>query len=416
MTFKTATFTQGLALTLAFLSGVTAHAAPVGGIEGFRLPPSPQRAPEAQGPVEEGMPAPRARPAPAPEPILVPEVPTAPADSQVTAPPAAAPEAAPPPAGTRPSAPPAPSANRERGEAPPAGESAPAARPTVAAPAPGNETPARDAPPARTGAPSLPSFLPPPVAAPDTPGDDAGESTQIWTWILLGFVAALWLAGFFWLRARRTQLGPVVAPIQRPKPVDPDKAGSAPADEAHTTPTGDAEGPLQFRIKVERIGFTLINASLNYHLILANTGDEALHGIVVGADIVAAHASLQLSQQLAGPDERLEARHRIAVIEPGQQLELRGSVQLPIADILPIRHGEALLFIPLLRLRIDMASHGQPILRTLVAGRVPQQAGKGLQPLRLDLGPRIYGDVGQRPINAAPPPSTATARKVSVSA
>ncbi|MGZ3268223.1 MAG: hypothetical protein ACXU7X_08410, partial [Croceibacterium sp.] len=64
-------------------------------------------------------------------------------------------------------------------------------------------------------------------------------------------------------------------------------------------------------------------------------------------------------------------------------------------QVRPIAQGRAQLFVPLARFRIGAAGE-EPRCFTLVAGQ-PSPSGNGaIQPVRLDLGPRIYDGLAGR--------------------
>ncbi|MBS1240136.1 MAG: hypothetical protein H6R45_842, partial [Proteobacteria bacterium] len=62
-----------------------------------------------------------------------------------------------------------------------------------------------------------------------------------------------------------------------------------------------------------------------------------------------------------------------------------------------IRKGSAAIFVPLARLRVETAEGGNgALMRTALVGQRSPRPGAGLQPFRLDLGPRIYREVTQK--------------------
>ena len=91
--------------------------------------------------------------------------------------------------------------------------------------------------------------------------------------------------------------------------------------------------------------------------------------------------------------------HRHATIAPGESVTLSGEFKLPLAAITPIRSGNASLFIPLARFRVEASRQGAPplvVARTFVVGENQDRPGAALKPFRLDLGPRLYSQIGQR--------------------
>lgn len=341
---------------------------------GFRLPPSQQGQPSAPpvvGPTDPDNPLP-SRPAPTPAPAPTPT----PTPTAVVTPA------------------PAPAPVIELPQASPA----PLATPTVR-------------PPVDAGAPVADTALPPAEAA-EQPGDFASEplfaplpstpAPQLasaedggglgWPW-LAGFalLVALLGAGGLWLRRRIVPGGPVVVPeIEKPRVPAPQPAAApapapAPAPEPAFATAAQPGHPLHIAIEPVKLTQTVMNATLTYRLTLTNTGKVPMEGVSVAADLVAAHASLPREALMALPDTPLPERHALPALAPGESVELKGDLRLPLAQAMPIRQGAAVVFVPLARFRAG-AQGGEPRCFTLVVGE-PSPRG-AIQPHRLDLGPR----------------------------
>lgn len=232
---------------------------------------------------------------------------------------------------------------------------------------------------------------------------DGSEDTNWWPW-LLGIFCVVWIAGgLYWLwRQRHETGGRIIAPqIERPRPQPHAPSPEEPdADRELPRPTiggaPDVSAPLRCTIEATRLSLTLLNVTLSYRITLSNETNRAIRNITVGSDMVTAHASLPVDEQLAGSALRLEPQHRLALLLPDQNAQLSGELRLPIPAIHPLRRGSAVMFVPLLRLRIDGEGMEEMVLQTLVIGQKPAGPGAGLRPFRLDLGPRIYGEIGHR--------------------
>ena len=86
---------------------------------------------------------------------------------------------------------------------------------------------------------------------------------------------------------------------------------------------------------------------------------------------------------------------RLAGLAPGESGDVSGELRVPLSELRPIAQGRARLFVPLARFRVG-AEGGEPRYFTLVAGQ-PSPSGNGaIQPVRLDLGPRIYDGLAGR--------------------
>ena len=364
------TITTSRTALAACLAAACAFAAPAAAsVSDFRLPdPSAQQQqqPDRQGPVAPDVPESRVRPTPTPtaarpaadaSPVVVPPVLDQPAARQPT-------RAVPPPVTSpRPGQAPAPTA----------ASTADSASGDPALPADGTITPA-----------PLPASSAPTVAS-DTEGE-----TSWWLWTLGALLAfgALGFAAWAWWQ-RRAAAGPVAVPqVERPRLApSPAQGAAAPA------PAAPAAEPLQITLEPLRLSLTLINATLSYRLEVANRGASPLEDLRIGADMISAHSSMSREQQLAGPGIGAAPQQRIARLEPGDSQVVEGEFRVPFSQIVPIRQGNAALLLPLARFRLEAAGTSA-VVRTFVVGQPGQ--GTGLQPFRLDLGPRIYPRLSQR--------------------
>ena len=144
---------------------------------------------------------------------------------------------------------------------------------------------------------------------------------------------------------------------------------------------------------------TLLNAVLSYELIVCNRGSETIGPVTVGGDMIGAHATLPDRAQLEMSGSAIVPLHRLASLAPGESITLSGEFKLPLAAITPIRSGNAALFVPLARFRVEAARPGAPPLAVnsaFVIGEDQERPGAALRPFRLDLGPRLYSRLGQR--------------------
>ena len=137
----------------------------------------------------------------------------------------------------------------------------------------------------------------------------------------------------------------------------------------------------------------MMNATFAYRLTLANRGDTLLENVAVGADLVTAHASVPMEQQLSRGDTPLPEIGRFGSIAPGEKVEVAGELRLPLTSIRTVHQGKAQLYVPLLRVRAS-APGMEASARTFVVGTLPQEGGRKLQPFRLDEMPQTYRAIG----------------------
>jgi hypothetical protein len=389
-----------LASLAALALGAPALAQQNGSVSDFQLPaerPASQQD-RAQGPVVEGVPAPRVA-RPTPTPVAVPPVVQVEVPASQTTPrdPFAAIDAM---AQTRPT---------------------PTAQATGAVPATtATATSAAGEAPVATAVPGPSIDLPfatAPQSAETAPANVTSPAGHIpwWVWlaalVVVGVIGAA--AGWMW-RGRRSEVFLLPPPIERPRVPEhvPERSGppaelpKAPAPRApQPLPVAaiedDDEEPVEsaLRIALEpaRLSVSLLNATLSYRLLLTNSGDHALRDISIDGDMISAHASLSQADQVAAPNSKLENRHLVRTLSPGETKVVSGDFALPLPLIRPIRKGDATLFVPLARLRIVAGgADTQVLVQTSVVGQRSQRPGGGLRPFRLDLGPRIYSELGQR--------------------
>ena len=243
------------------------------------------------------------------------------------------------------------------------------------------------------------------------------KNSGSWLW-LAGFALGIAaLGGAVWQRRRRVRqvltedqwpdeiaktpvaeepLAAEPAPAAKPAIVPPTPA-AAPATQRPLPAIGTDQSAIALMLDPVRLSATLINTNLSYRLSVTNTGAAALSDVVVAGGMISAHASLPVEQQLATDGQMLELLHQIDVLGPGETAELSGDLRLPLPQITPIRSGQALLFIPLARFRVETAS--DTTLATYVIGETPPVAEAALLPFRIDMGPRIWSRVSPRRVD-----------------
>lgn len=247
----------------------------------------------------------------------------------------------------------------------------------------------------------------PPAAEPEeaeaAPAPELRAAPAWWPWAGGGLaLAAIVGLAFIFLRKRGTQATQAPA-IERPTlvrptvtPPPPPPPEPAPEPAAPEPPTA-AEGGLTIALEARAMTISFGAATLAYRITLTNDGSAPLGGVAIAGDMVSAHASLRMEEQLAGPEAQLAQQHEIKRIKPGESVAVEGEFRLPMEAIRAIRKGKAALFVPLARVRVQAAKGGDgALVRTALVGQLAARPGGGLQPFRLDLGPRVYREVTQK--------------------
>lgn len=357
----------------------------------FRLPtpsPTPTVNPNVQGPVDtesgnlpvrpRDLTRPRQQPVPSPTPSQT-------QTPRLTVQPLPTPEASPRasrPAGDQPSV-------RQRQQPQSDVQQSPTPLPTSAPRtpiAPVETTPlGQDFEPAPE--PSVPdstgTALPDPV---EPLGSDGEAERPGWLWPAWGLGMLALLGGAFVFLRRRNALV-AVPEIERPVVPTGSDAGTA----------GAVSTELQIKAEAIKLTRSVAYATLQYRVTLINRSAAALSDVDLGADIVSAHGGLPMEEQVATAANRLEKRHNFSRIAPGQSVRHDGEIRIPLSQARIIRQGSASLFVPLLRVRIDLAD-GEPVLRTFVVGQGVPDGGR-VTPFRLDEGPRSYAPVAARALD-----------------
>lgn len=389
------------------LAATAAHAQTQGGggvLQDFQLDPArdPNRpqAPEREGPEIERLPT-----TPTPTPSLPPPV-------TITPPPVQLPSPAPAqPATPRPTAP-AP-AQPSRGTAPVAPSPAPAVPPTAdvptdaPAPQPEAEAPMADSTP-------VPASTPEETAPADPESASSG-------WLLpLALAAAAFIAFLLFRRRSRpkaaeiddTDASPEVesvgdAPSERTVPAT--AAAPTPAPPAPARRVREEARPwVQIEFQAESARSTLVGAAVAYRLTLRNSGTRPAEQVEVGAFITNATAQQPallaafFSAPVAAPV------HRIAALQPGEAVELRGELRIDHGAIVPIRVQDRALLIPVVAFNavyrwpaIDGAPGAGQTGAAFIVGQESDPPRAKMAPFRLDQGPRQYRSVGSRPAQQA---------------
>lgn len=322
-------------------------------------------------------------------------LPTAPAVTASTPPPAVAPTVN--PTISRPAARPvvraqdrAPSSTTQDTAAPPQAPSAPT----------GSDAPAVVAAPA-----SEPSTLPsgqasPAVATPEKP-------MLWWPWAVAGLLLAGALAYLF-TRRRARPVEPEVATRPAPVPFVPTPASPGPPKSAapprpRPTPAVApppqpvvATPPVSLHFAALSVRTTQAGAQIGYRLELRNEGRAAIDGLAVAAFI--ANADARQPQALAAfyDDSFAPEAHRIAGIAPGGAVTVEGDLHLAGDRLNPIEVQGRALLIPLVAFKAISLDGDDMGRGAFIVGQESTPPGARMAPFRLDQGPRQFRSIGSR--------------------
>ena len=351
-------------------------------------------------------------PAQTPEPQPEPRQPAA------TTPPPATPRAEPRPVPANPGPAPITPRAAER-PAPRAAEPArPEAPPAAPVPVPAVQ---RDAPPLATQPQPPAQPLPQeaaPVPVPAPAAADPAPQQAGWNWLWLAVPAALALIGFFAFGRRRrddvedapAEAEAEAAPPRRaegpppaPRPVAkpalklPPKVAAVPP--APPQPVGP-RAQLEVQFIPARASATEDAAVVEFELVLKNVGDAPARNIRIDTRMFNASATQEMADFLRGAIHETSGSPHVQ-IPPGEEMRLQSAMAMPKQDVREILMQGQRLFVPAVASIVawDWGSEGRGrTTQSWLVGRESQTPSAKMGAFRLDLGPRIYRQVGVRPL------------------
>jgi hypothetical protein len=289
-----------------------------------------------------------------------------------------------PPAAERVPAPAAPQPARPRQDQP-RQRPAPTAR-TGAAPEPALPSQPQDVFQLPKGPAAQPETAPAPAPAPAAvPAAPPAEGWPIHYYLI---PAALLVLGLLLARRRRRRPAALAAAAAEPEAAPPPRLAPVPRPW------------LEIELKAERAASTDVEASVEFELILHNSGKSVARHIRVNARLL--NAGREQDKEIGTFFRtRGEGRktHPIGDLPPGERGLVQGSVAMPREEMRALQVNEQLLFVPVLAVNVlydwGEGRTGQTS-KSYVVGRELGEQSQKMGAFRLDLGPRIYRTVGQR--------------------
>jgi hypothetical protein len=287
-----------------------------------------------------------------------------------------------------------------------------AAQPAQVAPAP---SPKRrvEARPASSVTVALPALDESPVssAAPDpfaAPADGLGGEHRLllWPWLLAALALGAGGAFLFWRNRSREVFagGPQLDAFVAPEPAAPPRAAPPPKAPPAAAPSGIVSTRLRPWIDlVFQPGRCIIEddrVTLEFELGLQNSGNAPARGVLVEASLLNAgpYQDQEVGDFYGAPVGEGE---RIAIIPPLKTVMVKTRVSAPLANVQLIEIGGRRVFVPLIAFNTLYGwsnGDGQTSASYLL-GR--DGKGEKMGPFRLDLGPRVFRNVGARQLPIA---------------
>lgn len=152
------------------------------------------------------------------------------------------------------------------------------------------------------------------------------------------------------------------------------------------------------------VDVTLVNAIARYHLGVSNMSDIPVTDVVLHGAVVQARRGMPPTIDPMLGDSLLPRLQAMPDIAVGATVRCEGQIRLPLAQIEPIAMQGRLLFVPVVHIWIGYSGPDGSrfaVTQSFVLGEESSPPGPRVGPLRLDLGPRRFTGVGQRPLQSA---------------
>ncbi len=254
---------------------------------------------------------------------------------------------------------------------------------------------------------SLPG-TPPAIADVLPPADAAPASTLPWSYILAAFFVVLGLAVAAMIKRRRkgsdadeteTMFEQIEDPADRHHIVMPNTA--APPDKA-ALPANTNRPKLEISFAPETASVSLANLTIKGRLRIINSGTVNAAAMQLNAVVISASEGQNdaISRFFNSP---LLLGKDLGVAKVGEQIALEMDLMIPIADLQTFIMGKQKLLVPIIMARVEYywgdgaQQHDEAQLSCLI-GREASPPKPKMGPLRLDLGPRSFASLGQRPV------------------
>jgi hypothetical protein len=138
---------------------------------------------------------------------------------------------------------------------------------------------------------------------------------------------------------------------------------------------------------------------VQFELVLRNVGDAVAGNIRVDTRMFNASELKEIGEFVKEPIHEQSSSPDVT-IAPGGELRLPGAIGLPNDGVRPIEFQGRRLFVPVVAANFawDWEGGTERLSLSWLVGREPQTPSAKMGAFRLDLGPRVYRQVGQRPM------------------
>jgi hypothetical protein len=163
---------------------------------------------------------------------------------------------------------------------------------------------------------------------------------------------------------------------------------------------------LEVAFVPERAVATDKETIVHYDLVLRNVGEDSARNIRIDTRMFNASAQAAVAAFLKGPIHE-QSGSPLVRVAPGEELKLGSQIAMPKEQVRGIEVQGRSIFVPIVAINVayDWGVEGTPgtgrTSMSWLVGREPETPSDKMGPFRLDVGPRVYRSVGQRPTQLA---------------
>lgn len=147
---------------------------------------------------------------------------------------------------------------------------------------------------------------------------------------------------------------------------------------------------------------SLANLVVRGQLQVANEGTDIIQGLALRAVLIAASTQQQHAIESFFADPRQIAPSPAGALNAGERIGLTLELSVALNEMQTFVLGDRTLLVPIMlaHLSYDNAAPEQEARLVTMIGREANPPTPKMGPLRLDLGPRTFSQLGQRPLPA----------------
>lgn len=230
------------------------------------------------------------------------------------------------------------------------------------------------------------------------PADNEWASIALALSALLAMLFAGW---FIWGRKRNED-----GRIEDSLPIiDVPDTGSAPVHHAiniHRTQAEQIRPQLKLEFRPERATLSFTALTVRGTLVIENMGKEAATEMHMRATMISANRDQAATIDAFFNRSIAVEDNMIGDAKAGEKIALELEISIPSQELLSYTVAERQIIVPIVvaELTYRWAAGKDSARLACLVGRETQPPQGKMGPLRLDLGPRSFGQLGQRPVHA----------------